>query len=72
MATTPEAAAKLTVLAGTRHENPGPAIELLKKYDLAVPPLAFAVIRHPVDRPGSLGRLADLVRDPGARPDHGN
>ncbi|MGB3314374.1 MAG: hypothetical protein WBB85_08170 [Albidovulum sp.] len=49
MPTTPEAAAKLTCHAGTRHEKPPAALELLEKHGLPVPPFAFAVIRSPVD-----------------------
>lgn len=49
MATTPEAAAKLTVLTGARHEKPWKAIQTLKEHNLSRPPFAFSVIRHPVD-----------------------
>lgn len=49
LADTDRAASKLTCRIGERHENPAQALRLIEKHGLTKPPLAFSVIRHPVD-----------------------
>ena len=49
MAITPESAAKLTCVAGPRHADVPTAVKLIQDNGLTMPPVAFAMIRHPVD-----------------------